>query len=239
MIETLPISGSVSIAAIPSRTNRLERALGGAEVLARDRERHLGVATLLARLVLDDRVDVAVGVGERPEDRRRRAGAVGNTRQRDPRLFGRVGHCGDKWVLHRLVFSDHEGTGDLVEARAAVDPHAVGPSVLDRSQLQDLGPGRRHLEHLLEADLRQFAGVGHEARVGREHSRHVGVDLAHLGADRGRQRHRGGVRAAAAERGHIAAGGDALEPGDQHDQVVVQRLADPVGAHLEDPGLGV
>ena len=112
MIETLPISGSVSIVGDSELcANRLERALGRAEVIARDRERDLGVATLLARLVLDDRVDVAVRVGERAEDRRGRAGAVGNAHQRDPRLVGRVGHGGDQGVLHRLVFSDHEGTG--------------------------------------------------------------------------------------------------------------------------------
>ena len=85
------------------------------------------------------------------EDRRRGAGTVGNPEQRDPRLLGRVGDGGDQRVLHRLVLSDDNGTGTLLEARAAVDPDAVGPGVLDRAQLQHLGARGRHLEHLLEA----------------------------------------------------------------------------------------
>ena len=168
------------------------------------------------------------------------ARAVGHAEQRDPGLLGRVGDGGDQGVFHGLVLSEHNGTGAVLEARAAVDPHAVGARVLDRAQLQHLGARGRHLEHLLEAD--EAAACG---RRGRSAGRRVktpgdvGVDLAHLGADRGGQRDRGRVRAAATERGHVAARRHALEAGDEHDQVLVERLADPVGAHVEDPRLRV
>ena len=81
--------------------------------------------------------------------------------------------------------------------------HAVVAGVLHRAQLQHAGAGGRHLEHLLERDHGQLARVGHDPRVGAEHAGDVGVDLAHVGAQRRRQRHRGGVRPAAAERGHV------------------------------------
>ena len=80
---------------------------------------------------------------------------------------------------------------------------------------------------------------GHDPRVGAEDAGHVGVDLAHLGLHRGGERDRGGVRAAAAERRHVARGRDALEAGDEHDQVLVERLADAVRADVEDARLGV
>ena len=89
--------------------------------------------------------------------------------------------------------------------------------VLDRAQLQHARAGGRHLEHLLERDDRQLAGVGDDPRVGAEHAGDVGVDLAHLGVHGGGERDRGGVRAAAPERGHVLGGGDALEARDQHD----------------------
>ena len=65
----------------PARTEPASSARSAARRSSLDdRERHLGVAALLARLVLDDHVDVAVGVGERAEDRGRGARAVGNAR---------------------------------------------------------------------------------------------------------------------------------------------------------------
>ena len=166
-------------------------------------------------------------------------GPVGHADERDPRLVGRVRDGGDERVFHGLVFSEDNGTGAGIEARAAVDPHAVGAGVLDRAQLQHPGARRRHLEHLLEADLGQLAGVGDDPGVGAEHAGDVGVDLAHLGADRRRDRDRRRVRAAAAQRRHVMRGRDALKAGDEHDQVLVERLADPVGADVEDPRLGV
>jgi hypothetical protein len=72
-----------------------------------------------------------------------------------------------------------------------------------------------------------------------EHPGDVGVDLAHLGIYRCRQSDRRRVRAAAAERGHVPAGGDALKAGHQNDQILGQGLTDALGADVDDPGLGV
>ena len=71
--------------------------------------------------------------------------------------------------------------------------------------------------------------LGHDPRVGAEDAGDVGVDLADLGAERGGERDGGGVRAAAAERGHVERVlGDALEAGHEHDLAVVERRADAV-----------
>ena len=179
------------------------------------------------------------GVGERAEDRGGGAGTVGHAEQRDPGLLGRVGDGGDQGrsIVSSSPITKVPGLASKLDRQWIRTPWLRAYST-ERS-CSTLAPGGGHLEHLLEADHRQLARVRHDPRVGGEHAGDVGVDLAHLGVDRRRQRDRGGVRAAAAERGHVAAGRDALEAGDEHDQVVVERLADPVGADVEDPGLGV
>ena len=54
------------------------------DVLARHRERHVSAASLGLGLVLDDHVDVDVGVGQRREDLARDARLVGDAEQRHP-----------------------------------------------------------------------------------------------------------------------------------------------------------
>ena len=123
------------------------------------------------------------------------------------------------------LLGNDEGTGAVLEAAAAVDADAVVARVLDRAQLQHPGARGRHLQHLLVGDRRQLAGVGDDPRVGAEDAGDVGVDLADAGAERGGERDRGRVGAAAAERGHVAAvGRDPLEAGDEHDPVLLERL---------------
>ena len=110
------------------------------------------------RLVLDDHVDVDVGVGERAEDAPGDAGLVAEAGQGHARLVG-VGDCCDHRLLHRLVLGEHEGTGAILERAAAVDADAVVARVLDRAQLQHPGARGGHLEHLLERDLGELAGA--------------------------------------------------------------------------------
>jgi hypothetical protein len=191
------------------------------------------------RLVLDDHVDVHVGLGQGGGDAARDAGGVRDAQERHPGLSGRVGHGGDERMLHGLLLRDDDGARSVLEARAAVDPDPVVARVLDGAQLQDAGARRAHLEHLVERDDGELAGVGDDAGVRGEDARHVGVDLADVGADGGGERDRGGVRAAAPERRHVLGGAHALEAGDEHDVVLVERGHDPVGADVEDPRLRV
>ena len=87
------------------------------------------------------------------------------------------------------------------------------------------------------SSLRAF---GHDPRVGAEHPVHVGVDLADLGVQRGRQRHRGGVRAAPAQGGDVlGVGRDALEAGHDRDVAGGHRVLHPGRGDALDPGLAV
>ena len=132
-------------------------------------------------------------------------GVSGTPVRRDARLRDGVRDGCDEWLLHGFLLGDDNGTGLGVERGPAVDPHAVVARVLDRAQLQHAGSGGRHLEHLLEGDGVELAGVRHDPRVGGEDARDVGVDLADLGAQRRRDGDRARVRAAAAERRHVLA----------------------------------
>ena len=68
--------------------------------------------------------------------------------------------------------------------------------------------------------------VRHDPRVGGEHAVHVGVDLADVRLERGGQRDRGGVRAAAAQRGDVLAVlRHALEAGHDRDRPLAQGAA--------------
>jgi 2-polyprenyl-6-hydroxyphenyl methylase/3-demethylubiquinone-9 3-methyltransferase len=117
--------------------------------------------------------------------------------------------------------------------------HAGPAGVLDAAEHQHLGPGGRHLQHLLVGDHVQLAGRAGHPRVGGVDAVHVGIDLADARPQRGGQRHRGGVRPAPAEGGHVPVGGDPLEAGDDHHVAGGQRLADPPGPHVQDARLAV
>ena len=120
-----------------------------------------------------------------------------------------------------------------------MDLDAVPSSVLHAPELEDPRAGGRELEHLLVGDVVDLAGLGVGSGVGGEDAVDVGVDLAHVGAEGGRHRDGGGVRAPAAERRDVVVGGQALEPGEDHDVAGVEGLLDPLRADLDDPGLAV
>ena len=113
---------------------------------------------------------------------------------RDPEMIG---------LLHQLLLTDDPGALAPRERGADVDRHSVVACELDRAQHQHLRARRGQLEHLLVGDGVELARFGHDPRVGREDALDVGVDLADIGVERGRERDRRRVRAAAAERRHL------------------------------------
>ena len=87
--------------------------------------------------------------------------------------------------------------------------------------IEHLGAARGQLKHFLVADPRDPARAGHQPRVLGEHAVHVGVDLAHVGAQRRGERDGRGVGAAAAQRGDVLGGlRDALEAGHDRDRAL-------------------
>ena len=71
---------------------------------------------------------------------------------------------------------------------------------LDRTCLQDLGALRGHLEHLFVGHAVDLLRLLDDARIGRVDAVDVRIDVATIGLERRRQRHRRGVGAAAAQR---------------------------------------
>ena len=156
---------------------------------------------------------------------------VGHADDGDLGLAAVVGDAGDDRLLH--VFSlglvldcglgHHPGAFELAERRADVDRDVVAAGVLHAAQVQHLGAAGGQLQHLLVGDPVELARVRDDARVGGEDAVDVGVDLADVGVQGGRQRDRGGVGAAAAERGDVLGVlADALEAGDDRDVAVVE-----------------
>ena len=224
---------------MPSRT-----AFSAGQVGARDREAQVGAAVV--RDVLHDHVDVDALGGDRLEDRGRDAGRSGTSSRvtfassvssATPRIsaLSSMPAVPSSWAL---VLVD-PGPGLVAQGVPNVDLDAVPSSVLHAPELEDPRAGGRELEHLLVGDVVDLAGLGVRSGVGGEDAVDVGVDLAHVGAEGGGHRDGGGVRAPAAERRDVVVGGQALEPGEDHDVAGVEGLLDPLRADLDDPGLAV
>ncbi len=118
-----------------------------------------------------------------------------------------------------------------------MDRQVVAARVLHAPQVQDLRAAGGHLQHVLVADAGDPPRGGHDPRVGGEHPVDIGVDLAHLRAQRRRQRDRRGVRPAAAQRGDVLAVlGHPLEAGDDGHRALVEGLPDPARGDVDDAG---
>ena len=124
-------------------------------------------------------------------------------------------------------------------AVADVNRHVELLAELDRAAVHHAGAEAGQLEHFVVADAAHLAGLGHEARIGREDAVDVGVDLADVGVEHGRQGDGGRVAAAAAERGDVEVFVDALEAGRDDDLAVVEQLLHALGRDRLDAGLGV
>ncbi len=219
--ETFPRSEISSICRAPDHLlGALERAARRGHVVLRDGERELG---RVVDDVLEDRVDVHVLDRDRVEDRRRRSGPVGNVAEREDDLVLGVRHRGDDRLLEPFGVLD-PGSRVGGEGRPRVDAHILVPGDLDRAEHEHLRAGGGHLEHLLVRDAVELAGLGDDARVGREDAFDVRVDLAR-GAERRGESDGRRVGAAAPERRHVhRVAGEALVAGDEDDPPAVERL---------------
>ena len=112
--------------------------------------------------------------------------------------------------------------------------HRIGTSHENRAHRRLRAPRGCHLQHLVKGDFRHSPCAGHDARIGCEHSRHIGVKLAHLGLQSVRQSHCGGVGAAPPQECHIAVVRDALRPCHHGHQAAFQGFAHSVGTDFGD-----
>ena len=206
-------------------------------VAAGQRERHVG-ETVLAD-VLHDHVDHDVAGGDRAEDARGDAGAVGHSQDRDLRLAPVVRDAGDHRLFHAGFLLRHERARIRAERGAHVDRDVVFLRELDGARLEHLRAEARELEHLVVGDARELSRVGHDVRVGGVHAVDIGVDLAHVRLQRRRQRDRGEVGAAPPERRDLVLVREPLESGNDRDLAGVERPPHAIGIDLGDPRLRV
>ncbi len=125
-------------------------------------------------------------------------------------------------------------TLEHVPGATSDDRHAVLARPLHRLGVEHFGAALGHFLHRLVVELGQVLRVRDHARIGAVDAVDVAVDLAAFGPERGREGHCGGVRAAAAQGGDLAAVAHALVAGDDHDASAVELVLDAVRAHLDD-----
>ncbi len=169
-------------------------------------------------------------------------GPVRHAAHGDLGLVPRIGDAGHDFLFHDLVLVHHQGATRaflrrVLERGQHLDPHVLLHRQFHAARLQHAGADRGELQHLLVGDLIQLAGPGNDSRVGRVDAVDVGVDVAAVGLQRRRQRHRRGVGPAAAQRGDPVVRADALEAG--HDRHLPgrharqqRRAVDPVDPRL-------
>src|SRR3990167_5368889 len=225
----------------------LEQVHGLLEIVAVHREAEVGLAVLAQ--VLDDHIDLDVGLGHRTQDLVRDAWLVGHAEHGDLGFVAVEGNAGNDGLFHLFVFlkSDQGAGGGFFiqvdvpgrEARKHTQGHLVLAGKFHRTDLQHLAAHACHFQHLFKAHTQQAARFGHHARVGRVHAVHVGVDQAFGRLQGCGHGHGRGVAAATAERGDVAVRIHALEAGDDDHLAGIQ-----IGAHAQvvdrfDARLGV
>ncbi len=142
-------------------------------------------------------------------------------------------------LLGRFRLGDDHRARHVAETAANVDRHVELLGEFDRAAVHHAGAEAGQLQHFVVADAFHAACFGQLARIGRVDAVDVGVNLAGIGTQHGRQGHGRGVAAAAAERGDVEILVDALKAGGDHDVAFVQQLAHAVGRDRMNAGLGV
>ena len=103
--------------------------------------------------------------------------------------------------------------------------------------MQDLGAGGSELEHLLVGHYLKLTRLGHDTRVGAEDPSTVGVDLAHVRAQRGGKGHGRRVGSASAQGGDVLGVlRHTLEAGHDGDGTGLEGLLDATRGDVDDAG---
>ncbi len=203
---------------------------------------------LFAADVLDDHVDVDRRIGQRLEDGGDGARLVGHAGQDDLRLILVIGDAGDELAFHVMfldfgVADDHRSGGRRLpgfdEAGKDLNAHAHLHGEADRTGLQHLGPDGGEFEHLLIGHEVELAGAGDDAGVGGVDAVDIGIDVTAVGADRGGDGNRAGIRPATAQRRDPACGHHPLKAGNDRDLARRHRGKQRLALDVDDPGLGV
>jgi hypothetical protein len=184
---------------------------------------------------LNNHVHIDTPPGERRKDFAGDARSVGDFQDGQPRLILVNGDAADRAINLHLVCSSQNRAGVVgVKGVAHAQRQAVLAGQLDRARVQHLRADPRHLKHLFVGDLRHQPRGRHNVRVSRVDAADVRVDVADIGLERRRQRHRRRVRAAAPQRRGIAILRDPLKAGGDDDVAVIEKAADTFGLDVND-----
>ena len=150
---------------------------------------------------------------ERAENGRRYPGPIGHLLNGDLGLVAAIRNAAYNLMFHDLVFINQQGSRGIVKARPNVHANSMVHRQLDRARLQYPGALRCHLQHLFIGDFSELASFRNDTRIAGIDTVNIREDVAAIGAERCRQRHRRGIGAAAAERRDPTVRPDPLKPG--------------------------
>src|SRR6218665_343174 len=152
----------------------LDQIDGAGVVVAVHGEAEVGFAILAQ--VLDDHVDIDVGIGHGAQDQVGDAGLVGHAEHGELGFVAVESDAGYDGLFHFFVLLESDqraGAGFFVnvhvpggEARQHAQPDPVLAGEFDRADLQQLAAPAGHFKHFLQAHRREVAGLGHHARGG-------------------------------------------------------------------------
>src|ERR1700688_110564 len=212
---------------------------GAGVVGSRHREGEV-VGGAVLRDVLHDHVDVDIGVRQGTEDRGGDARLVLDLANGNLGFVLGKGDAGDDVAFHDFLLAADQRARRravrvdilrLVETGPDEYRHVVHHAEFHRADLQHLGALRGQFQHILERDLVEPPRLRHHAGVGGVDAVDVGIDVAAVGVNGGRDRHRRGIGTAAPERGDSAGLRiDALEAGDHGDFLAFLETVDQLSA---------
>ncbi len=133
----------------------------------------------------------------------------------------------------------HDGFTPVLEGSPSSNRNTRTARDLDGFGVQHFGTGCGHLEHLLVTDLGEVPGVGDGTRISGVNPVDVRVDLGVRRAKGRRHCERSRVATSPTEGRDLALVTHPLIAGDDDDPVACQFVLDPVGAHVDDPGIEV
>jgi len=112
--------------------------------------------------------------------------------------------------------------------------NAIGPSDLNGSHSGLGTTGCGHLHQLIEADRGHLASLADQARIGREDTRNIGVELARIGLEGVGKRNGGRVGTTATKEGDVVVRRHALRAGDDRHLAGLECFEHTVRADLKD-----
>ena len=159
-----------------------------------------------------------IGLGNPAKERVQRLGTVGDTVHRDSGLVPhhrRARHAPAQAAS--IAVGDNPGAGLVAEGGSHGDRNAVLLGKLDRPRLHHPGAQAGQLHHLIVADPVDLPSLGNDPGIGRRDPVDIGVDLARIGPENGRQGHGGRVRSASAQGRDLRVAIDPLKARDDRD----------------------